>query len=85
MIDKKIHDKVSSFNTGKFWMDIHPLTKLTIALCCGIAGFFIPGYLYGFALMVLYFFFTISCCKAKIYSKTMLSILFVFVGLLIIL
>lgn len=78
-----MHEKVTSSNRGKFWLDLYPITKLVMVLCTSALSICLPGYVFGFGLTLLFFCFCLACGKAKNYGRVMLSVLVVFVGLLV--
>jgi energy-coupling factor transport system permease protein len=79
----QLHEKVSSSMRGKFWLDLYPMTKLTIALCGSALAICMPGFLFGFLLTALLLVFAITCGKGKSYGRVMLSVLLIFVGLMV--
>jgi len=81
---QELHRHVSTTARGKFWLDLYPMTKLCILLCCSAVSICIPSYSFGFILSAIFFVFTMTCGMAKNYGKAMLSVLVVFVFLLII-
>ncbi|MEN6419589.1 MAG: energy-coupling factor transporter transmembrane component T [Clostridiaceae bacterium] len=81
---QELHSRVCTTARGKFWLDLNPMTKLCILLCCSMASICMPGYWFGFLISIIFFGLTMTCGMAKSYGKVMLSVLVIFVFLLII-
>lgn len=80
----ELHSRVTTTARGKFWLDLNPITKLCILLCCSAVSICMPGYSFGFILTAVFLILTMTCGMAKSYGKVMLSVLLIFVFLLII-
>lgn len=79
----QLHQSVTSSRRGKFWLDLNPMTKIVLALCQAALAVCMPGFAYGFALMILLLLCAATCGLGKAYGKIMLSVLVIFVGLMI--
>lgn len=79
----EIHQKVSSSDQGKFWLDLNPMTKLVMVLCGVAASIIMPGFVFGFAWVVLLLVFSCTCGKGKQMGTAMLFIFVVFVVIMV--
>lgn len=79
----EIHQKVSSSDQGKFWLDLNPMTKLIMVLCGVAASIIMPGFVFGFVWAVLLLIFSCTCGKGKQMGATMLFIFAVFVIIMV--
>lgn len=75
----EIHQKVSSSDQGKFWLDLNPMTKLAMVLFGVAVSIIVPGFVFGFAWAVLLLLFSCTCGKGKQMGAAMLFIFVVFV------
>ena len=57
----EIHQKVSSSDCGKFWLDLNPMTKLIMVLCGVATSILLPGFAFGFAWAILLLIFASTC------------------------
>ena len=79
----EIHQKVSSSDQGKFWLDLNPMTKLVMVLCGVAATIVLPGFIFGFVWAVLLIIFSCTCGKGKQMGAAMLFIFVVFVIIMV--
>lgn len=79
----EIHQKVSSSDCGKFWLDLNPMTKLIMVLCGVATSILLPGFAFGFAWAILLLIFASTCGKGKQMGAAMVFIFVVFVIVLV--
>lgn len=79
----ELHEKISHPRTGKFWLDLNPITKLVLMICGSILSICDPGFYFGFVLLAFYWILSIWSGKGKVFSRIMIVVLVVFIFLLI--
>ena len=72
-----------SRKTGKYWLDLYPMTKLMLVLCISVASIFSPTYLFGYVVLLLCAIIALSCSHSRQFWKIMRPVLLLFVLLVL--